>query len=217
MTKKEKAWLAVKILLVIAILLLALNYLAPFLNSPKVQSTVKDLGFLGPLIVIAYIVVSHVLAPLFGTPGVLLGAALFGIYQTLLYIYIAGLVSSAICFLVAKKYGRALVVRLAGKKTIKEIDLFVDSLGTELLILSRLFGFALFEVISYAAGFTKMSFRKFFLITVVFSAPPAAAFAFLFRNTSLRSSTSLFLWLGSITLAGLIFSYLIKKRVNKKK
>lgn len=216
-TQRQKIWDLVKFVIVVLILSLILKLLLPTLTSPEFKDFVKRLGIFGPLVVVAYIIISHVVAPLAGTPGVLLSAAVFGIYQTVFYIYLAGLISAVINFWLSRRFGRRWVLKLVGQKTMREVDQFVKASGTRILILSRLFGFALFEVISYAAGLTKINFKKYFLITAFFSAIPAAVFAYFFRQADLTSARSLLWWLGAITMTGIIFSIFIKRFIDNLK
>lgn len=207
----------IKILLVVFVLYLALGLLIPILTSEQFKNFVQSLGPAAPLVVILYIVISHVFAPLAGTPGVLLGVSVFGIYETMLYLYLAGLVSAVINFYISRIFGRKWVVKLVGEKTMKEIDEFVIVFGTQVLILSRLFGFAIFEVISYAAGLTNIDFKKYFLITLIFSSVPNLIFAFLFRDVDFSFGNNLILWLGILLISGLIFSLFVKKYLKNHK
>lgn len=131
-TKRALKWLGVVILLIVA-----LNWLIPALTPPEAQTFVKNLGPLGPLVIIFYTIISHVLAPLAGTPGILLSVTLFGVIPTFIYLYIASMISAAISFYIAQKYGRGWVERLVGQDTMREIDDFVSIFGTEVLIVSR--------------------------------------------------------------------------------
>lgn len=214
---KVKLWQIGKVLIVVILLSLFLKWLLPVIGSDGFRSITESIGILGPLVVIIYIVVSHIVAPLAGLPGVLLGASIYGIVKTVLFIYIAGLISCAINFWISRRFGRKWVTKLAGKKTMKQVDDFVEATGIKVLIASRLFGFALFEVISYAAGFTNMSFRRYFVITAVFSAIPAAVFGYAFKNVDFLSGTGQILWIGAILVVGIVFVFMIKRYIGRKK
>lgn len=212
---KRKLWQWGKALSIVLALFLIFQLLTPVFSSGQSRDWVADLGIFGPLIIVCYIAISHILAPLAGTPGVVVSAALFGIYQTVFYLYIAGLISSVINFWISRKLGRKWMVRVAGRKTAVKIDEFVEVFGDKLLIISRLFGFAFFEVISYAAGLTIISFKKYFLITLIFSAVPAFIFAFLFRSVDFLSWQTILIWLATITITGAIFAFFIKRFIRK--
>lgn len=206
-----------KLLLTLVLFLvswLVLARLTSRFNLEDFRSLVEGLGALGPLAVFAYIVLSHVFAPLGGTPGLLIGLAAFGFVPTLLLTYLASLTSAAINFYLACRYGRRLVAKLAGKKAMGDIDLFTAASGVKVLILSRLFGFALFELVSYAAGLTKINFKKYLLITALFTPGPYLALFVIFRDSAF-SETSLALWLGTIILSGLVFTLVFRKYLAK--
>jgi len=186
------------------------------LDAVKIESFAKQLGVFGPLVVIIYIVLSHILAPIAGTPGVLVGAVLFGVPKTVFYLYVAGLISATVNFYISRKLGRKWVKKLAGEKTMQNIDEFTNVFGIKILILSRVFGFSLFEVISYVAGLTIISFKKYFLLTAVFSAIPAVIFAIVFKNANLQSGLVLFVWVGTIIITGTIFAFFVKSFIVKK-
>lgn len=185
------------------------------LDAAKIEKFARQFGIFGPLIIIFYILLSQIIAPLSGTPGVLASAILFGVFKTLLCWYIAGLISSSINFWISKKFGRKLVLKLVGKKMMREIDDFVQASGEKILIISRVFGFALFDVISYAAGLTEIKFKKYFAITAVFSCVPKIVLAYFFKNADLTSESTLLLWISAIIVPGAIFAFFIKKFIAK--
>ncbi len=217
MFKKKKLLELTKLLLVILALSLVLRWLIPTLTSDKFRMFVEGLGPLGPLVVIFYIVLSHVFAPLAGTPGVLLSVATFGIIRTMLYIYLGSMISAFLNFYISRKFGRKWVTRLVGKKTMNEVDQFVGASGEKVLILSRIFGFSLFELVSYAAGLTNIRFRKYFAITLIYTLIPNLFFAYLFRNTDFSSSLNLVIWISTLIITGLAFSFFFKKTLEKQK
>ncbi len=214
---KVKFWQVSKVLIVIILLSLFLKWLLSVMGSDEFRLVIERVGILGPLIVIMYIVVSHIVAPLAGLPGVLLGVSIYGIVKAVFFIYIAGLVSCAINFWISRKFGREWVAKLAGKKTMKQVDDFVEVAGVKVLIAGRLFGFALFEIISYAVGLTNMSFRKYFVITAVFSAIPVAVFGYAFKNVDFLSGAGQILWIGAILIVGAVFVFMIKRYIERQK
>ena len=122
--RKKQILEITKAVLVISALFLVLRWLIPVLTSNKAQVFVDYLGPLGPLAIIAYTVLSHVLVPVAGTPGILLSVALFGLYRTMFYIYLGSLISAVINFWIARQFGRRWVEKLAGRKAMAEIDDF---------------------------------------------------------------------------------------------
>lgn len=209
--KNRKILAVSKVLLVVVGLFVVLQWLIPSLTSPEAQAFVENLGPFGPLVIILYTVVSHIFAPLAGTPGILLSLILFDLPRTMVYIYLASMVSASICFWIARGFGRGWVVRLVGREAMTEVDRFVETSGTQILILSRVFGFSLFEIISYAAGLTTIDFKKYFAITAVFTLIPNTILTVIFKDLDFSSGGGLLFWLGTLVFAGLLFSFFLRR------
>lgn len=207
----------IKAIVVVSMLVVAFNLLLPSITSEEFKLFTKNLGVFAPLIVILYTVASHVFAPIAGSPGIVLSMAIFGIYQTVFYLYIASLISAVINFWISRRYGRKWVSKFVGNSTMSEIDEFTKSEGKEVLWIARLFGFTLFELISYAYGLTNMKFKDYMIITTLGNIPSSLMMLFLFRNTDFESTQGLYIWLGSLIVTGSIFAYFIKKYIKKAK
>jgi uncharacterized membrane protein YdjX (TVP38/TMEM64 family) len=188
----------------------------PYLTSGEARDFVAAVGVWGYLIVASYTVLAHIFAPLTGSPALLISVTLYGVNTAMNLLYLASLVSSIINFWISRKYGRGVVVRLVGKKALKEIDEFTKVEGTVALIYSRLFGFSLFDFVSYGFGLTSMSFRKYFLITVIASAIPNLAIRYVFRFIDTDSSYGISIWFVMILLSAGVFAILIKRYINLK-
>lgn len=186
-------------------LFVAVWLLHPFLSSQTLTVFVARAGTWGPVVLIFYVVLSHVVAPLAGIPALLVGAAVFGVPYTMAYVYTAGLISAPINFFISRRFGRVWVRRLTGERAMQKIDLLVASSGIVLLASARIFGTALFEEISYAFGLTSMRFKTFFITTALASAIPHAALGFFFRDTDFSSSYNTVFFLGILLLVSFLF------------
>lgn len=210
---------AVKVFIILVLIVIApfaLNLVLPKLTSDEARGFVGDLGILGPAAVMVYIIFSHIVAPISGTPMMVLSIALFGLNEALFYTYLASLASSIIVFYISKKFGRKWVFKLVGEKTMKKIDDFVEYAGVDMLILSRLFGFSIFDIVSYAAGLTRISFKKYFFITLVCSIPARIVFGYFFRNVDFGSLGGVIIWVGTLGLFAILFSLVVKMYIRKK-
>ena len=185
-------------------------------DSEEFKNLILQAGVYAPFLLIFYFTIADIIAPLAGSPGVILGGIMFGAHWTLVYIYISSVLSGVICFYISKKFGRKLVLKLVGRKTMKQIDDFSEASGNKMLILSRIFGSAINDIVSYAFGLTSMEFKPYFIITLIFSAVPYFILGVIFTYFEVTSVTSALIWLGSITLTGIIFSYFIKKFLKKR-
>lgn len=202
-----------EIVKVVAIIFIA-SYIAvevsTWLQGKIVQENINSLGVLGPVLIIIYMILSHIVAPLAGTPGTVAALSIYGLGKAIVIIYIASLMSATINFYIARKLGRRWVIKLAGKDSIKRIDQITKVMGTKLLIIARIFGAPVYEFVSYAAGFTNIGFKKYILITATVSFIPGVIISYLFYN-SLESSISLSVLLGSLIVLGLLFTWYVVK------
>jgi uncharacterized membrane protein YdjX (TVP38/TMEM64 family) len=216
----KKYWKDIlKISLIVLVSATVAVYISGVLKTDKFKNYVEELGFFGPLLVILYIAVSQVIAPLTGTPGTVVAVSSYGFWGGWLIIYIASLLSAVVNFYIARDLGRSWVIRLSGKESIEKIDKFVAVMGDKILIVARLFGFSVFEFISYAVGFTNMSFKEYFLITAIVS-PISGTIVTYFFYRYLTSALALSVVLGTTIVIGAIFtSYMIwlykKMQYNK--
>ncbi len=215
MSEKVQAW--AKILLLFVLIPVVIQWILPAATSGALRQRIESLGIFGPLVVIIYTVVSHVFAPVAGSPGMIMGLSLFGIVQTSFYLYVGSLISAVINFYIAKIFGRQIVEKLAGKHAMTDIDNFVSKAGNSVLIFCRLFGFPIFEIISYAAGLTNIRFRDYFLITAVCGAIPNIFMILIFRHTDFSDPVSLLFWFGSIIIIGAIFIWTIRRYLQTPK
>ena len=204
-----------KILFALIGLWLFFWWLIPLLDTPEIRAVVARGGIIGPIAMIAYVVLSHVFAPVSGSPAMFIGATIFGAHKTVLYIYIAGLISSVINFFISRRFGKGLVVKLAGEKNMSKIDEFIVAFETEVLILARLFGFAIFDVISYASGLTKMRFVKYLVITAIFSIPSKLVYAYILGQDAIPMRIHFVIFILFLLVGGIIFSFMFKK-ISKK-
>jgi uncharacterized membrane protein YdjX (TVP38/TMEM64 family) len=213
MSQKKKI-LRTIILLAVVYLILAATF--PLINSSVFLEMVKNAGYFAPVLFILITVLSHVIAPLAGTPFVILAISLYGYLDTLFLVYIAGMISATINFYIARKFGRRWVEKLAGKDSMKKIDEFTTVSGKKALILARVFGFSVFEFVSYAAGFTNMPFKDYFIITAVFASIPGVVMYIAFKNFDFDSTRGMFVWLITMIAAGVIFVYFVSKLLKRK-
>jgi uncharacterized membrane protein YdjX (TVP38/TMEM64 family) len=172
----------------------------------------KEHVVLASIFIIGYISVAYIFAPLFAAPVSYASLTIFGVWQNSLYTYIAGLLSAGVGFWIARKFGRNLLRTFIGKETLASIDSFVTHSGTGVLIVSRIFGFSLFEIITYAFGLTKMSFRKFFIITAIFSIVPNIVIPIIFQQYDFHSIKALVIFMTVLAAVQGVYLLFIRYR-----
>ena len=80
MKHREKLYQIVKFVVFLVFLWLLFKFIfLPTITSQEFKQFTESLGVFGYLIIIGYVVISHVFAPVAGTPGVALGITIYGI------------------------------------------------------------------------------------------------------------------------------------------
>ncbi|MBL4938584.1 TVP38/TMEM64 family protein [Clostridium sp. YIM B02515] len=108
-----------------------------------------------------------ILAPIPNNITAAAGAAVLGGWQAFFISTFATLIGSAAAFILAKKLGRPIVNKLVGHKISDKYEKLISKKGTTLLILMFLLPFFPDDALCFLAGMSKISFRRFFIITVL--------------------------------------------------
>ncbi|MCS7092711.1 MAG: VTT domain-containing protein, partial [Patescibacteria group bacterium] len=196
----------VAIFLIVAGGVLGVNLLLlPSFSDSRVGEFIKNNVYIGPVIIILYTALSHVFAPVISGPFIIVSYKLFGLVETVVYMYIGGLISAAISFYLARKFGRKFVTKMVGEAQMKEVDGFTSDAGVKMLIITRLLGFSLFDIVSYAFGLTLMKFHTFMIITAIFSAIPNAIVIIAFERKDALLSKDFILTAIFLTLIQVLY------------
>ncbi len=151
------------------------------IKAEEVVLLVERAGIWGPLVYILFLGSTFVFAPLSGTPFFLAGYLLFGKNVQLLS-YVAAVLAGAVNFLIAKRWGRGIVIKMVGEKNMNKVDEFTQDYGVKTLIFLRVLQGQFHDFISYAFGLTEMKFLPFFLVTLLAPIPWTAFWYFFLFN-----------------------------------
>lgn len=143
------------------------EYINKHVSIDAIQTTISGFGIAAPIFYILLCASTNIFSPLVITPFWIAGILLFPFPSAFVYIYSANLIGHSVNFLIAKKWGRRLVIKLAGEDGLKKIDQFTDLIGWKVVFLVRLLGGAMTDYISYALGFTSLEFVPYFVITAI--------------------------------------------------
>ena len=163
----------------------AVNYAAGhifgLLTSMDVEAVaayIRSFGVWAAAISFLLMVLQSVAAPI---PAFLLtfaNAAIFGWWQGALLSWSSAMVGAAVCFYIARILGRDAVVKLTSKGALKSVDVFFERYGKNAILICRLLPFVSFDLVSYAAGLTSMSFWGFFLATGIGQLPATIVYSY---------------------------------------
>jgi len=177
-------------------------------DRDDLQLWIEASGLLGPVLVVAFMAVAIVASPIPSAPIALAAGAAYGhIFGTLLVVLGAEL-GAITAFLLARGLGRPFVERHVGQK------LSTGSLGSQntltfLVFGSRLLPFLSFDMISYAAGLSKLHFWRFAVATLAGIIPASFLLAHL-GNEAMNGDARTAAWtaaaLGGVTALFLLIA-----------
>ncbi len=137
---------------------------ASYFSSDHIQEWLAESGGYAPLLYIMIMAAAVVFTPIPSLPLDIAAGAYFGPVLGTVYSVVGALGGAVISFLIARYLGREFIERILGGH-VNFCPSCSDKLLTKIVFFSRLLPIVSFDVISYGAGLTKMSLRKFALAT----------------------------------------------------
>lgn len=154
----------------IAVIIAALIASTRFIDfQGLLTSALNWINDLGPLAAIVFMVIYMVATVLFAPASILtLGAGVvFGVFKGSLYVYIAASIGASLAFLVGRYVARGWVEKqIEGNPRFKAIDQAVAEEGIKIVLLTRLSPIFPFNLLNYAYGLTKVTFRDYVIGTL---------------------------------------------------
>ncbi len=147
-----------------------------FSDREKLRRTVEGAGALAPAVFVLLLVAQAVLAPLPAPALAFAGGYLFGTFWGFVLTWLGALLGGVLCFAIARSLGREYVAR---STRLRGLDRRVEEHGAVIVFVLRLIPMVSFDVISYAAGLTGISFGRFFAATALGMAPGTFVFVYL--------------------------------------
>ena len=105
-------------------------------------------------------------------------ANLFGWWKGAILSWSSAMAGAAVCFYIARLLGRDAVEKLTSRTSLKQIDEFFEKHGRLSILIARLLPFISFDIVSYAAGLTSMSFGSFFIATGIGQLPATIIYSY---------------------------------------
>ena len=134
----------------------------------RLQHVVARMGPWAPAVYIALKASTYIVAPLSGSPLHVSAGALFGLGYGTLYSLAGDVLGGCANFWFSRLLGRRLVGRLVGQQGMGRVEGFYRQLGGwRVLLFARLFLSSVYDFISYAAGLTSLTFRRYLVITAL--------------------------------------------------
>ena len=148
------------------------------LDIEKIKSYILSFGILAPLISFLLMVFQSLVAPLPAFLITFANAALFGWIYGAILSWFSAMIGAILCFYIAQYLGRDIVEKLTSKKALEKVDLFFEKHGLNAILIARLLPFISFDIISYAAGLTKMRIKHFIVATAIGQLPATLIYSY---------------------------------------
>lgn len=219
--KQFKKSTYIKIAVVIA--LVCLFFLQPVrdmiaelskINVEAIKEYILSFGIWAPAISFILMILQSVVAPLPAFIITFANAGLFGWVNGAILSWSSAMVGAILCFFIARLLGRDVVEKLTSKFALKSIDDFFEKHGKYAILIARLLPFISFDIVSYAAGLTSMSFWSFFVATGIGQLPATIIYSYVGGMLAGGAKMMVF---GLLTLFAVsILMVLLKKIYNEK-
>ena len=193
MEKEKKINISSKVILLIAVICCVLAYFfIPSVNRilnkifvmfasgdfTEVKQFISSYGVYAAALSFALMVLQSVMAPLPAFVLTFANANLFGWWQGAILSWSSAMAGAALCFYIARILGRDVAEKLTSKAGLKQVDEFFEKYGNNTILICRLLPFVSFDIVSYAAGLTSMSFWDFFIATGIGQLPATIVYSY---------------------------------------
>lgn len=176
--------------------------LALILDGPSLREWIAGLGLWGPVAVIGLMTLAILVSPIPSAPIALAAGAAYGHAWGTIYVLLGAEVGALAAFGIARLVGYETLQRWFGHRLSTGIFGSQNAL-MGIVFVSRLLPFISFDLVSYAAGLTALSFWRFAIATLAGIVPASFLLAH-FGNEMATGETERItisiLALGSITL-----------------
>ncbi|HEY9038354.1 MAG TPA: VTT domain-containing protein [Roseovarius sp.] len=202
-----KAVLAAAIVLAaLALFVSPLSDLIESLDGERISHWVSAVGGWGPILIIVLMTVAIVASPIPSAPIALAAGAAYGHTAGTVYIVIGAELGALAAFSLARFLGRGVLTRWLGDKVDKGW-LGSQNALTFTVFASRLMPFISFDIVSYAAGLSRLHFWRFAVATLAGIIPASFVLAH-FGNEAVSGEPGRAAWaaigLGALTLTPLV-------------
>ena len=189
---KKKKWVTKIVILALIVAAVLMYFFIPSVNKrinsifkmfasgdfKVLRNFVESYGPYAVLVSFLLMILQSIAAPLPAFLITFANANLFGWWQGAILSWVSSMVGAAICFFIARILGRDVVEKLTSKTGIKQSDDFFKKHGRMSILIARLLPFISFDIVSYAAGLTSMSFGGFIVATGIGQLPATVIYSY---------------------------------------
>lgn len=169
-----------------------LEFIAAFQSIETVREYIAGYGLFAPFISAILMIFQSVIAPLPAFLITIANGALFGFWWGMLLSWGSAMLGAALCFYIARFLGAKHVARIVSQPVVNKTDQFIQKYGNYAILIARLIPYIPFDVVSYAAGLTRIQFIGFWLATGMGQLPATIVYTYLGNRISTHTNLMLF-------------------------
>jgi uncharacterized membrane protein YdjX (TVP38/TMEM64 family) len=139
----------------------------------------------------------------------------FGVFWGWMLSLFGHVLAAAVCFGISRSLGRVPVEVLVGKTGLESADRWFARWGLYAVFVGRLVPGIAFDVISYAAGLTRMRFRSFLIATALGIFPQTFLYSYLGRQAP--EYVGLFLVTSGLVVAAVVAVAVVRYRRERRR
>ncbi len=176
---------------------------------------ILSFGAWAPIVSALLMILQALVAPL---PAFVLSFAnglAFGAFWGGMLSLVSASLAAALSFWISRLLGRGPVEALVGRAHLGAADRWFLRWGAYAILVARLIPVVSFDIISYAAGLTRMGFWRFMLATAVGMAPATFIYSYLGRRAPQYVQVLLVAF--GVVIAGLVVTAVIRRRRQGKR
>ncbi|GAB4370244.1 MAG: TVP38/TMEM64 family protein [Elainellaceae cyanobacterium] len=166
LTRQNGIALAVLLISLLAAWWLATHTEIDLYSGQSIKRLIANSGAIGILVYISIIALSVVVSPIPGAPLAMAAGAVWGTLPAAFYSVVGGFLGGVLAYFIGRSLGRSAVQAITGKLIYFSKDRGEVYLGY-LIFFTRLLPVLSFDLVSYAAGLTGLSFPIFAAATLL--------------------------------------------------
>jgi uncharacterized membrane protein YdjX (TVP38/TMEM64 family) len=139
----------------------------------------------------------------------------FGVFWGWILSLFGHVLAAAVCFGISRSLGRVPVEVLVGRTGLQSADRWFARWGVYAVFVGRLIPGVAFDVISYAAGLTRMRFRNFIFATTLGIFPQTFLYSYLGQRAP--EYVGLFLVTSGLVVAGVVAVAVVRYRRERRR
>jgi uncharacterized membrane protein YdjX (TVP38/TMEM64 family) len=186
--------------------------------DPRDISRLRDFllsfGPWAPAVSFLLMIVQSVAAPLPAFVITIANGLLFGWFWGTVLSWSSAMVGAALCYGIARALGRPVVERLVGGTALAKSDAIFDRYGSHAVLIARLIPLISFDVVSYAAGLTRIGLLPFLVATGIGQLPATIVYSVLGENITAGSRYGL--WAVGALLSLVVIGVALRGRVERR-